>query len=57
MKKTLIISLIGLILMSGCEKKNYQNPPTPNIFLDLHSDQLDYNGEVYIFNYLSHKLA
>tara|TARA_R110000744_G_scaffold200393_1_gene319544 strand:- start:19 stop:459 length:441 start_codon:yes stop_codon:yes gene_type:complete len=51
MKKTLIISLIGLILMSGCEKKNYQNPPTPNIFLDLHSDQLDYNGEVYIFNY------
>ena len=46
MKKILIITLTIFTLIS-CEK-GYESPP---IYLDLYSDQLTYNGEVYIFNY------
>ena len=42
----LIIPLI--ILMVGCEKELYQD--IPNTFLEIHSD-LEYDGDVYIFNY------
>jgi len=49
MKHTLIISLIGLILM-GCEKEDYQDLPNPDKFLEIYSE-LDYNGDVYIFEY------
>tara|TARA_Y100001973_G_C5179318_1_gene323882 strand:+ start:1414 stop:1845 length:432 start_codon:yes stop_codon:yes gene_type:complete len=51
MKNTLIISLIGLILMS-CEKENFEptTPPNHNLFLEIYSD-LEHNGDLYVFDY------
>ena len=51
MKNTLIISLIGLILMS-CEKENFEptTPPNNDVFFEI-SSELNYNGAVYIFKY------
>ena len=46
MKKTLIAVLTIFTLIS-CEK-GYESP---EIYLDLYSDQLEYNGEIYIFDY------
>ena len=50
MKNTLLLILAGFIFAS-CEKENLQDAPNPNKFLEIYSDQLEYNGDVYIFKY------
>ena len=50
MKNTLLLILTGFIFAS-CEKENFQDGPNPNIFLEIYSNQLEYNGDVYIFKY------
>ena len=49
-KNTLLLLLAGLIFTS-CEKENLQDTPNPNTFLEIYSDQLNYNGDIYIFKY------
>ena len=46
MKKTLI-AILTIFTLISCEK-GYESP---EIYLDLYSDQLEYNGEIYIFDY------
>ena len=46
MKKTLI-AILTIFTLISCEK-GYESP---EIYLDLYSDQLEYNGDVYIFDY------
>jgi len=50
MKKILIISLIISILL-GCKKENNLDLPCNDMFLDLYSDQLEHNGDIYVFDY------
>ena len=51
MKNTLLLILTGFIFAS-CEKENFEptTPPNDDIIFEL-SSELNYNGEVYIFNY------
>ena len=46
MKKTLI-AILTIFTLISCEK-GYESP---EIFLDLYSDQLEHNGEIYVFDY------
>ena len=46
MKKTLVISLIGLILMSGCKKKNFQNIIGHSMVLQEHLIKLHYKEDI-----------
>ena len=51
MKNTILLILAGFIFVS-CEKENFEPTSIPNddITFEL-SSELNYNGEVYIFNY------
>jgi len=45
--KKILITILTIFTLISCEK-GYESPP---IYLDLYSDQLTYNGEIYVFNY------
>ena len=45
--KKILITVLTIFTLISCEK-GYESPP---IYLDLYSDQLTYNGEIYVFSY------
>ena len=45
--KKILITILTIFTLISCEK-GYESPP---IYLDLYSDQLTYNGEIYVFDY------
>jgi len=45
--KKLLIAILTIFTLISCEK-GYESP---EIYLELYSDQLEHNGEIYVFDY------